>query len=330
MVDYKYFENLSLAESKQLVDQLFVEIKERDQVEDILLYLALFTNGECLKDIYPTLIEKKYFDTPEIYKHADSAIADQLIQLVESNGGNTNYLLMCLAWIGTQNVIDFFNVSTERKPRWAKKLYVLPKEYSNQAGWDIMADGTRRMLISQDVKALKNRSELTPSNSDIPTFMPQEKDCPFCASKLTMVFAIPIDDSIIEFTTCLLCSCYEPVFMRIDKDGKCLWHEKNTKWEHFDGSLEMDPIAENTLILSDEYRKPEYTISPYTEISKSQIGGYPTWIQDAEYLNCPDCGDKMDFIGQIDMEDVEEYGEGLYYFQYCRKCRITGVNYQQT
>jgi len=185
-------------------------------------------------------------------------------------------------------------------------------------------------LISQDVKVLKNRSKLKVSGSDNSTFVPQEKECPFCGSTLTKVFSTKIGDEIIDFISCLLCCCYEPVFMRIDKDGKSSWHEKNTKWEHFDGSLEMDPIAENTLILSDEYRKPGYTISPYTEISKSQIGGYPTWIQDAEYLNCPDCGDKMDFIGQIDMEDVEEYGEGLYYFQYCRKCRITGANYQQT
>jgi uncharacterized protein YwqG len=118
--------------------------------------------------------------------------------------------------------------------------------------------------------------------------------------------------------------------MRIDTNGKSSLYENNKKWEHFDDSMEMDAIAPNTLVITTEKRKPEHTISQFIEISKSQIGGHPTWVQDSEYLDCPECNRTMDFIGQIDFEDVEEYGEGIYYFQHCKKCSITGTNYQST
>ncbi|MCU1288450.1 MAG: hypothetical protein JWN60_679, partial [Acidobacteria bacterium] len=114
-------------------------------------------------------------------------------------------------------------------------------------------------------------------------------------------------------------------------EGNEHWHDANKKWEHFDRfELQARKIKENILIITDEARKPEFTISQFIVISKSQIGGYPTWVQDADYLNCPKCNQKMRYIGQIDMEDVEEYGEGIYYFHFCEKCKITGTNYQQT
>ena len=329
MTDYKNFENLSFQESKELVGKLFTEINDEDQIEGILLYLSLFTDGESLKEIYPTLIDKKVFYCPEIYRHADESIADKLIDLVKKNDSEKNYILICLAWIGTQNVIDFFIDSSENRPKWTKKLYVLPKEYADQAGWVIEKTGKRRELISKEVSVLKNKDKAESANQDFHSFVEHSENCPFCKSKLTKVFSTQIDKNI-EFSTCLLCGCYEPIFMRIDENGKSTWHDKNKKWERFDDSMEMDSIAPNILVLTDEKRKPEFTISQFVEISKSQIGGYPTWIQDAEYLKCPDCGETMDFIGQIDFEDVKEYGEGIYYFQHCKNCNITGTNYQQT
>lgn len=330
MTDYKYFENLSSSERKELAEKLFTEINDENQIEEVLLYLSLFTDGESLKGLYQKLIEKKIFYYPEIYIHADEVIAEKLIKLIERNDVNKNHILICLAWIGTQNVIDFFVKSSENRPKWTKKLYVLPKAYADQAGWIIGPDGTKRELISREVKVLKNKDNAESINSEFQTFVEHKEYCSFCRNKLTTVFFTEVNHQMSEFTTCLLCGCYDPVFMRIDGNGKSTWHESNTKWEHFDSGMEMDPIKPNTLVLSDEKRKPEYTISQFVDISKSQIGGYPTWIQDAEYLKCPDCGETMDFVGQIDFEDVEEYGEGIYYFQHCKKCNITGTNYQQT
>jgi hypothetical protein len=66
------------------------------------------------------------------------------------------------------------------------------------------------------------------------------------------------------------------------------------------------------------------------EVSGSQVGGHPTWIQDAEYPICPECSKHMKFVGQIDCPDFQEYGEGIYYAFVCEECRIAATHYQQT
>lgn len=133
-----------------------------------------------------------------------------------------------------------------------------------------------------------------------------------------------------EFTTCLFCGCFGNFYMQLNDKGQSSWHAKNIKPEYLPENTEMDIIPENTLKVSSEKRLPSYTISEFTYNAKSQIGGFPTWIQDAEHINCIDCNKKMQYIGQIDMGEVEEYGEGNYYFHYCPDCKTTGTNYQQT
>ncbi|PIE79533.1 MAG: hypothetical protein CSA15_02865, partial [Candidatus Delongbacteria bacterium] len=92
MTDFKNFENLSLQECKKLVEKLFTEISDEDQIEEILLYLSLFTNGDSLKEFYPKLIEKKIFYYPEIYRHADESIADKLIEIIDEKDVNINHI----------------------------------------------------------------------------------------------------------------------------------------------------------------------------------------------------------------------------------------------
>jgi hypothetical protein len=38
----------------------------------------------------------------------------------------------------------------------------------------------------------------------------------------------------------------------------------------------------------------------------------------------------MPFLGQIDMNEVIKYGEGLYYAFYCGNCQVSATIYQQT
>ncbi|WP_252250921.1 DUF1963 domain-containing protein [Clostridium sp. ZBS13] len=57
---------------------------------------------------------------------------------------------------------------------------------------------------------------------------------------------------------------------------------------------------------------------------------YVGLMSDAEYPQCPKCGEKMMFVGQVSMEDLEEYGEGIYYGFICNECKIAATGYQQT
>ncbi len=320
------FINMTDEESRVFVDKAVNELKD-DLLADTLLYLALFTNGKCLVPHYDKIISKGVFYPCEIYIHADSNIAQKLIDVIESHYSrvNVNHILICLAWIGTPNVIDFFLKSTLSKPSWTKDLYVSPKEFAEQASWTIDSDNKKNNLFSQQVIPLV-KSEQSSCNNDIKTFAKHTDNCKWCNNTLTTVFKI----SEKEFTTCLFCGCFGNFYMQLNDKGQSSWHAKNIKPEYLPENTEMDIIPENTLKVSSEKRLPSYTISEFTYNTKSQIGGFPTWIQDAEHINCIDCNKKMQYIGQIDMGEVEEYGEGNYYFHHCPDCKTTGTNYQQT
>lgn len=64
-------------------------------------------------------------------------------------------------------------------------------------------------------------------------------------------------------------------------------------------------------------------------ISFSQVGGHPSWEQDAEYPRCPSCQQRMAFIAQLSNEDFE-VAEGIYYAFLCRPCQTAATHYQQT
>lgn len=334
MENYKDYIALNEKESIALADKAVNEITDQDVLVDILLHLALFTNGQCLVKHYPALVEKEIFYPSEIYIHADEHTAQQLIELIQQKHDvmSVNHMLTCLAWIGTGNVLDFFISSSRSKPVWTKELYILPSAYAAQAGWIVSLSQKKRSLVNRKVISFTTNTELIDVDSSIKTFKEHQEKCPFCKNNLTKLFAVSLDQDAhpTEFSTCLLCCCYEPVYMTIDEKGNSQWHPSNKKWEYFSEDMQMEPISENILNVSIEQRLPEYTISQFIAISKSQIGGFPTWVQDAEYLDCPDCKDKMNFIGQMDMEDVQEYGEGIYYAHHCPRCKITGTNYQQT
>ena len=298
------------------------------QLADTMLYLALFTNGKSIIPHYRDLISKGVFYPCEIYMHADEVIAKDLIEVLEKYHSriNVNHVLICLAWIGTPNVVEFFAKSTLSKPIWTKGLYVTPAEYAEQASWTIDPSNTKRDLIDQKVIPLVTLEKSSNLDSDITTFIPHGENCKWCNNTLTTVFKIKDE----EFTTCLFCGCFGNFYMKLDKAGKSSWHPKNLKPEYLPENSEMDIIAQDTLRMSPEQRSPSETISQFTYNTKSQIGGYPTWIQDAEHINCIECGKKMKYVGQIEMGEIEQYGEGNYYFHKCVDCGTTGTNYQQT
>ncbi len=53
----------------------------------------------------------------------------------------------------------------------------------------------------------------------------------------------------------------------------------------------------------------------------SQIGGFPTWPQDANFPHCVECGQTMLFFMQVESMDfaVLQY-EGVYHFFVCQGC----------
>ncbi len=233
---------------------------------------------------------------------------------------------MCLAYIPCDLVKNYLiDASGNDKPFWAKKLYILPIEYSKCGGWTIDRENKIKMLYSDKINVFKRTSKSASPKA------PLEKNteaCPFCNNNLYTVFKNDY-----EVTTCLFCSCYQDIYMKISDDGKASWHEKNIKSDLLEkilcGDTELAP-PEYKLEQIAEKRLPSFTLSQFVSISKTQIGGMPTIINDPNYPCCPECGELMTFIAQLDMEDVDEYGEGLYYFFHCDDCKVVSSNYGQT
>lgn len=69
----------------------------------------------------------------------------------------------------------------------------------------------------------------------------------------------------------------------------------------------------------------------------SRIGGEPSWIQGAQVPTCPICGEKMEFLMQLDSglpsgEDGELlFGSGgILYVFWCEKSRVSAFFMQCT
>ncbi len=331
-ISYKEYLKLQPDEVDGFVNMLLENNEDADKQEEVLLHVALFTDGKFLIENYFNLIQSHILYPPEIYIHAGDHIAEELIKLFDNDDVNKNHLLMCLAWIGSANVLEFFQSTSKNPPNWTNDLCVPTIEYSKCAGWSIQ-NGIKEKLIFDEVTDLVKNENKTVNNNEIQTFVELNEHCPFCKRKLITFFKTIVNGKLVNFNTCICCGAYEPIFMVINESGESSWYAENKKWEHFDEccqDLEFDPIEENRLLPRKSEKTSMQSISQFIEINKSQIGGYPTWVQDSEYLSCPQCNESMKFVGQIDMEDVEEYGEGIYYFHYCEKCNMTGSNYQQT
>jgi hypothetical protein len=68
-----------------------------------------------------------------------------------------------------------------------------------------------------------------------------------------------------------------------------------------------------------------------------RVGGYPSWIQSAEYHDCPRCKQKMRFLLQLDSElPTRDGGEwlwgsgGILFALWCDNCKVSGTSWQCT
>jgi hypothetical protein len=119
---------------------------------------------------------------------------------------------------------------------------------------------------------------------------------------------------------------------KIDLDGGSTWHAANRKPDYLPAPSEEWPLLPTgCLVLGGEERhwleSADWLVGG---VRFSQIGGLPTWIQEARYPDCLECGRAMPFIAQLSNEDIEEYGEGIYYMFACTDCGVAATGYQQS
>jgi hypothetical protein len=337
---YEAYINLPAKEIETFIDLTIADDMSAEEHEEQFLYLALFSYacGPTLPDkLYRYLIDEEMFYPGEIYLRADQKFAKELMDALATVDDENayilvvNHILCALSAMPSKEVSDYLiGNSTTPLPIWARKLHILPKDYSYVFGFE-PADNEQgyRRLFDESVTPFE-RCEKTEASKSAP-MISLEDNCGFCRMPLTLIY-----DWEYKLATCMHCSNYQTIFVRDDGDG-VHWYEGNAQGaffaknpEYMKSNDEFSKLFDYGLKESGEVRAATYTANEFAAISRSQIGGMPTAINNIHYPKCPECGKTMRFVGQFDAADVIKYGEGLYYFFVCEDCGITAANYGQS
>jgi hypothetical protein len=334
------YSGLSPAEQRRLAKyaELLVGTERNDEAEEIVLCLAAFT------DVSPESCLRAFIACAAVgpslaYCRASADIRDQLIGWVEKYDAKRNHILLALAWIGDATVVSLFGQWRNSPPSWISTLYIPPQDYAREAGWELAADGKRRDLY------FHNCTRLVRGNSALPhsfkAIAAREDHCPQCKQRLTnLVDVLPAEFGIIlndkdaieriQVTSCEICTVCSTVFGALDEHGKGQWHSSNLDPKFLpDSAAAWNWLPQDSLAPAGK-RPPLYAADQFLPTTFSQLGGHPTWVQDADYPQCPSCARTMMFLAQLDRDDIEDHAEGIYYVFVCPACRMTATSYQQT
>ena len=346
--------NLSADEVEAMILKIADRIDEIEKWDEIYNdFWALFS----LLDIHDPRIAraaaaKEIYYPPELYFSAPDDVKDALItklNSLEDNSKNVlNHLLCALAWQGDEKTAELFYELYKNPRPWRQKLYVGTEFYAKIGGWSFDETGERKSLVFDKcltavrVKdGAEKNCELANSgvnlNADEPVQIgePTGQKCEFCgcemldmlrlkASKPQLAFLNLKRDAI--FRCCPTCIGSVVYFCKRGADGEL---ELSYKGEGFTESYFSQ---EDMARLCDMKFKLGGEVSPFYgcfgELDTT-VGGYPQWVQDAEYLACPSCGGMMKHLAQIPFGEMIE-GEGVIYVQICEKCEVLGGCFQCT
>lgn len=337
----RIYKELSQVEIAELVVR---SLEDGEDLGDALVGLACLKPGS-LKPFHHRFVETRLFYPGLIYHDADNLCAASLADLIATSQGmlQRNHLLLCMAWAGNAEVQKRFADWRDSPPEWTADLHVPPHAYAQEAGWELLPNGLRRDLFFQTALPLVPPVPSSELVSGLNIGSPTHQYCPWCKRQLVSLLDINSTGDALSFlrlqgnhlrvTTCDVCSAYGVVYSKNDGTGDAEWHPANARPSYLpDDSSEWDTFPERPLALSGERRhfmeSASWTNVP--GVAFSQIGGLPTWIQDAEYPDCPDCLQKMMFIGQISNEDFDPNMEGIEYCFLCSQCNVTATSYQQS
>ncbi|WII37881.1 hypothetical protein [Paenibacillus thiaminolyticus] len=211
---------------------------------------------------------------------------------------------------GEIKVVELFREWRAHPPEWAKELYIAPDAYAREASWKLTASGQLRNLYAMDCYPVVT-GRLSGEEGEAASILGKgEQQCGWCGSELTVLFDLDLTHPQL-------------------KGYGLPWNREPDYWVKPEEESAFREAA-HLFRLSASKRSAFHAASWTLEASSSQLGGHPTWVQDADYPPCPGCSATMKFVGQLDWEDVEEYGEGIYYAFICPDCRIAATSYQQT
>ena len=336
------FRQLSVEGGRALAVEFMDTNPAERETEDFLLRLGAFVPGS-LVDVQDRLVDRKILWPTFLLSGASPSVRDRLLSAIEQPDANVNRLLMALAWIGDDVVVDTFDKWKSSVPTWANYLNVTADRYTLEAGWTMTAGGKRRdlyhttchPLIKPDADAMTIES-----GAAVDIQSPQTALCGWCGQKLVNLLDIDLTCPEVGFlgfsgrrlniASCVRCTGYCTIFTDIDFHGKSIWRDDNEKPSYNGGDGGAWEFETMRWTIGPPRRSPFEAHPSIMYRGASQLGGFPSWEQDADFPNCPQCKQYMTFVGQLAGSDLYEYGEGFTYAFVCAECGTAGTVYQQT
>lgn len=346
--------NLSADEVEAMILKIVDRIDEIEKWDEIYNdFWTLFS----LLDIHDPRIAraaaaKQIYYPPELYFGAPKDVRDALIAKLDSLQDNSknalNHLLCSLAWQGDEQTTQLFYELYQNPKPWRQKLYAGTEIYAQIGGWSFDRMGERKSLVFDKcltavrVKdSAEKNGELANSgvnlNADesVQIGRPTGQKCGFCGCEMLDMLRLKADEPRLAFLNlkrdaifrcCPTCVGSVRYFCKRSPDGEIeLSHDGEGFDENYFSQEDFARLCGMKFKLGGEV-SPFYGC--FSELDTT-VGGYPQWVQDAEYLTCPSCGGTMKHLAQIPFGEMIE-GEGVIYVQICEKCEVLGGCFQCT
>jgi hypothetical protein len=173
-----------------------------------------------------------------------------------------------------------------------------------------------------------------------------ESLCAICGGGLRRLIEIDskiisgsADNRTLTLATCLSCLGWEEERLFYRHDDLGLPHNIAYDGERKDPEFPSGALRQTEVRLEPtppRLRWQDWALSNSRE-NLHRVLGYPSWIQNPEFPECPSCGETMKFIMQLDSElPTEECGEwlwgsgGIGYVFWCEPCCVSGAVWQCT
>jgi len=186
--------------------------------------------------------------------------------------------------------------------------------------------------------------QLGPCNNHENTFGGKSSTlCGSCGNALHNLVTIPAsvinNNTPIDLCTCLSCLGWDELILFYKHDSLGQPTPLTTNENYCDPEFKSLPFKETKIQLTktpSRWEFQDWALANSRE-NLNRIGGSPSWIQSAEYLNCPSCDNTMHFCAQFDSGLLLENGEeflwgsgGICYAFWCYGCSISGLFWQCT
>jgi hypothetical protein len=298
--------------------------------EDVVSDLVMQTSYS-VDSLLKAMLQAGYSPLDHLFRAAGPQTENKLFAMLEEKS-KPELVMRALAWIDSENV-------TARFADWQREQAIaLLDFYMFNAGWELDANYQKRWLYSKSCFGLKAASKQT-ERSDPASLSSKIEKCRWCDRPLFTlkdfptvylenIFSLKSPVPILSIPFCMYCTLFEPVPMCLKpgSDGR-------------DGLLDFSPRinADKTieqprykletsggilhLQIADGMRDAFSAVDSGRSYNLSQIGGFPTWPQDAIYPRCVECGQTMLFFMQVESMDFPSLQyEGVYHLFVCQGC----------